>query len=119
MNNEELCNSSTPDHLVHGWGWFNRSNNALDEVSDKDDCREIPQFHKNIIQLFKKRFVNENLTALRERNYCQERKCCKANNIVTIGDIVLVKGENKNRKIIKLIKGRDEIVREVQLVTYQ
>lgn len=57
MNDEELCNSLTPNHLVHGWSLFNRNNNELSEIGDKDDCREFAQLHK-IIQLFKKRFVN-------------------------------------------------------------
>lgn len=43
LNDEEYCDSLTSNHLVHGKGIFNRSNNQLNEIGSRDDCREIVQ----------------------------------------------------------------------------
>ena len=125
INEDDYSESLTPNHLLYGRSLVHSSShNNFKELNTADECREIVQHYKRVFEHFKKRFITEYLTALQERHYYQQDKHKSKNNI-QIGDVVLVKENKKNRlswkkgKIINLLKGKDDIVRGVQLVMYQ
>ena len=71
---------------------------------------------------FYKRFEKEYLLSLQERCYSNriENECT-----LVIGDVVLIKEENKSRMlwrkglVTKLIKGKDNLIRGAELKVYQ
>ena len=89
--------------------------------NDARNCRERVQ---TLVLHFKKRFHQEYLAKLQERQLHKNRKfnnCCS----VKVGDVVLIKDVNKPRmtlqkgRVKKLIKGKDGLVRGAEIKVYQ
>ena len=73
---------------------------------------------------FKKRFHQEYLAKLQERQLHKNRKYNNSCS-VKVGDVVLIKDVNKTRmirrkeRVKKLIKGKDGLVRGAEIKVYQ
>ena len=79
---------------------------------------------QTLVLHFKKRFHQEYLAKLQERQLHKNRKfnnCCS----VKVGDVVLIKDVNKPRmtwrkgRVEKLIKGKDGLARGAEIKVYQ
>ena len=78
------------------------------------------------MQHFTNRFIKEYLLALLEKHSNQKRKESNSENVnLKIGDVVLIKDENKSRllwrkgKVTKFLDSRDNKIRGVELLVYQ
>ena len=99
MSEENFDEPLTPYHLIHG-----RNLTITKNMTDNDarNCRERVQ---TLVLHFKKRFHQEYLAKLQERQLHKNRKfnnCCS----VKVGDVVLIKDVNKPRMTWR--KGRVE-----------
>ena len=81
---------------------------------------------ENILQHFTNRFTKEYLLALLERHSNKKKKESNSGNVnLKIGDVVLIKNENKSRllwqkgKVTKFLDSCDNKIRGVELLVYQ
>ena len=79
-----------------------------------------------ILQHFTNWFAKEYLLALLERHFNQKKKeSNRGNGNLKIGDVVLIKEENKSRllcrkgKVMKFLDSRDNKICDVELLVYQ
>ena len=118
LNNDVL----TPSQLVCGCKLNDKCLTYNEDVTDPDELRTLAQKVETTKGYFYKRFEKEYLLSLQERCYNRrfENKC----NLV-VGDIVLIKEENKPSMlwrrglVTKLIKSKDNLIRGAVLKVYQ
>ena len=79
-----------------------------------------------ILQHFTNRFTKKYLLTLLERHSNQKKKESNGRNVnLKIGDVLLIKDENKSRllwrkgKVTKFLDSRDNKIRGVELLVYQ
>ena len=97
----------------------------IKEFSSGDYIKSCKKLKTNI-SYFENRFKNEYLTALQERHtYLNKCKNNSVEEILRIGDIVLLKEDNKPRlswrkgKIEAFIVEKDNVTRGVKILLYQ
>ena len=97
----------------------------IKEFSSGDFIKSCKKLKANI-SYFENRFKNEYLTALQERHtYLNKCKNNSVEEILRIGDIVLLKEDHKPRlswrkgKIEAFIVGKDNVTRGVKILAYQ
>ena len=89
-------------------------------LEENRDLRKRAKFLQRVKDSLWNRWTREYLTSLRERHRLLK---AKEEKHPSEGDIVLIKGEDKNRnrwkmgRVTRLIHGRDQVVRGVQLKT--
>ena len=99
LNEENLYDLLTPNHLIYGRDinadQITSYNNDVLEINGEQMRRNVSTF-KNIINHFLKRFVRDYMLALQERHSYQWRK---SNNtcVLKVTDIVLVKNDSAPR----------------------
>ena len=108
-------NALTPNSMILG-----RDVRTINSTADGDSKESSKK--QRYVQRCKentwKRWKHEYLAAFRERHNLSHKSRTKK---VKIGDIVMIKGESKNRghwkigKVFQLYTGKDEIVRTVQI----
>ena len=117
LNNDVL----TPSQLVCGCKLNDKCFTYNEDVTDPDELRTLTQKVETTKDYFYKRFEKEYLLSLQERyNRRFENKCT-----LVVGDVVLIKEENKPRMlwrkglVTKLIKSKDNLIRGPVLKVYQ
>ena len=102
-----------------------RTDKEIKEFSSGDYRKSYKKLKANI-SYFENRFKNEYLTALQERHtYLNKCKNNSVEEILRIGDIVLLKEDHKPRlswrkgKIEAFIVGKDNVTRGVKILAYQ
>ena len=114
-----------PEFLKQGcelWPFIETTDNEANEsylavVSTHETLTKRLKYHRKLLSEFSKRWKNEYLPSLREILNRNERN----ENIVSLGDIVIVKNEQTKRsfwkvaKVIELIPSRDSKIRSVKL----
>ena len=125
-NENDLCPLS-PSCLIYGYRLTSLPDehidlSALDDPSlyDKEILNKRELYCRTLISNFWKRWVNDYLLALRERENCTR----KTNNVsnVQVGDIVFIHDEGPRQmwklgRIIELFPSRDGTLRSVKLRT--
>ena len=119
-------NILTPNHLIYG-------RNIHEKCTDSGDFCEITHDEATsrlqhiiiIMKQFFKRFEIDYIQSLQERYFYTNNKKYENKSSASVGDIVLIKENNIPRmkwrkgKIIKLIHGKDGLVRGVEICIYQ
>ena len=88
------------------------------QLSEEDSLRKRAKYLRRCKEVLWLRWKNEYLKSLRERHNLNQKT---KETTLTPGDVVLIKGEERNRGlwrigvVDKLIPGRDGILREVRL----
>ena len=116
----------TPYHLIYGRNLASKpTDKEIKEFSSGDYIKSCKKLKANI-SYFENRFKNEYLTALQERHtYLNKCKNNSVEEILRIGDIVLLKEDNKPRlswrkgKIEAFFVGKDNVTRGVKISVYQ
>ena len=116
----------TPYHLIYGRNLASkRPDKEIKEFSSDDYIKSCKKLKGNI-SYFENIFINEYLTALEERHtYLNKCKNNAVEEILGIGDNVLLKEENKPRlswrkgKIEAFIVGKGNVTRGVKILAYQ
>ena len=124
INDDEIVESISPNKLIYGRELNMRCSEDIEpnDVGDRE-LKDMCNNTKNCIAHFKRRFINEYLTSLKERHSYQVKKFENENKLC-IGDIVLIKDNNAPRlnwrkgKIQKFLYSNDKLVRGVE-ITYQ
>ena len=125
MSEENYTESITSNHLLFGRD-INRQKSVITyfiELSEASAAQMQLSNLQEMISHINKRFYNEYILMLLERHHYDRQSHPHLQNI-SIGDIVLVKEVNlprlrwKKRRITKLIKGSDGLVRGVSLDTF-
>ena len=108
----------TPSQLIYGRNVTLAPNESyLAVVSTHETLTKRLKYHRKLLSEFSKRWKNEYLPSLREILNRNERN----ENIVSLGDIVIVKNEQTKRsfwkvaKVVELIPSRDGKIRSVKL----
>ena len=117
-NNDVL----TPSQLICGRKLNDKCFTYNKDVTEPDELRTLAQKVETTKDYFYKRFEKEYLVSLQERcyNHKFENKCT-----LVVGDVVLIKEENKPRMlwrkglVTKLIKSKDNLIRGAELKVYQ
>ena len=111
-------------HLIHGTNLANTNHFTITKNMTDNDARNYCERVQTLVLHFKKRFHQEYLAKLQERQLHKNRKfnnCCS----VKVGDVVLIKDVNKPRmtwrkgRVEKLIKGKDGLARGAEIKVYQ
>lgn len=87
--NDELSNILTPYHMIYGRNIDSYCDNHLNEITS-DDVRKTFKHQQKTLELFKKRFEEEYIIALREKHIYNRPNYSKNNNVI-IDDVVLIK----------------------------
>ena len=114
----------TPYHLIHGRNLANTNHFTITKNMTDNDARNYCEKVQTLVLHFKKRFHQEYLAKLQER---QLRKNQKFNNScrVKVRDVVLIKDVKKPRmtwgkgRVEKLIEDKDRLVRVAKIKVYQ
>ena len=117
-NNDVL----TPSQLVYGRKLNDKCFTYNTDITDPEELRTLARKVESTKDYFYKRLEKEYLLSLQERCYSNriENECT-----LVIGDVVLIKEENKSRMlwrkglVTKLIKGKDNLIRGAKLKVYQ
>ena len=123
MNNRHLTyveddtqlNVLTPDSIILGRD-VRTINSTAD--GDSDEWTKRQRYVQRCKENALKKWKHEYVAALRERHNLSHKDRTRK---VKIGDIVMIKGESKNRghwkigKVSQLYTGKDEVVRAVQI----
>ena len=112
----------TPIQLVYGRKLNDKCFTYNTDITDPEELRTLARKVESTKDYFYKRFEKEYFLSLQERCYSNriENECT-----LVIGDVVLIKEENKSsmlwRKglVTKLIKGKDNLIRGAELKVYQ
>ena len=124
MSEENFDKPLTPYHLIHGRNLTNTNHFTITKNMTDIDARNCCERVQTLVLHVKKRFHQEYLAKLQERQLHKNRKfnnCCS----VKVGDVVLIKDVNKPRmtwrkgRVEKLIKGKDGLVRDSEIKVYQ
>ena len=102
LNEDQFLESLKPNHMIYGCFLPSRCHGS--DTKDADSSSELRLKIKHteiILQHFTNRFTKEYLLALLERHSNQKRKESNNENVnLIIGDIVLIKDENKSRLLL-------------------
>ena len=127
LSEENEFESLTPNHLIYGRKLnmkpirINKS--SIDEGSNNQKLRNSINNTKLSIEYFMKRFQEEYLATLHEREFYRNQKFKNCSNI-KIGDIVLIKEKLSPRikwkkgKVLKFLYSRDNLIRGVELLIF-
>ena len=112
----------TPNHLI-----YDRTLNSVavdnknsDEELSNDNAKQRIKHVNNLLKHFWKRWANEYVTELREY---QKSKNINDETLISENDIVLLVEEKQPRiawrveRVVELIKGHDNLVREAMVIT--
>ena len=105
MNEDNFNEPLTPYHLIHGRNLASTNHFTITKNMADNDARNYRERVQILVLHFKKRFHQEYLAKLQERQLHKNRKfnnCCS----VKVGDVVLIKDVNKPRMTWR--KGRVE-----------
>ena len=127
LNKNQFLESLTPNHFIYGFSLHSRCHgNDTKDVDSGSELRLKVKFTNIILQHFTNRFTKEYLLALLERHSNQKRKESNSGNVnLKIGDVVLMKDENKSRllwrkgKVTKCLDSRDNKIRGAELLVHQ
>ena len=116
----------TPYHLIYGRHMHEKyyKYNARNEISSDQIREDLSSKITNVKSYFIKRFEDNYITAIQEREYYNQRKF-KNNKQLVIGDVVLVKKDNLPRiswrkgRIINVVKGVDKVDRGAEIKVRQ
>ena len=120
----------TPSKLLYGFSVTALPHPVVDpEELEDEDFNEHDQLNKALkrrsllFQHFVQRFKSEYLSSLRERHVYQSKKQGSQEEIIKVGDVVLMHAENVPRSswklaiVKKLLRGRDGLVRAAEIKT--
>ena len=120
----------TPSKLLYGFSVTALPHPVVDpEELEDEDFNEHDQLNKALkrrsllFQHFVQRFKREYLSSLRERHVYQSKKQGSQEEIIKVGDVVLMHAENVPRSswklaiVKKLLRGRDGLVRAAEIKT--
>ena len=123
LSEDEYQESLTTNHLIYGRDIVNgKCTSEIEEIKDAEQVREVRKHCLLVFNHFKKRFYNEYLNALQERHIYQQKTFKNKTNVL-IGDVVLITEDVRPRimwkkgRIIDFIRGQDDEIRGVKLVT--
>ena len=123
VNEDDLEEPLTPNHLMYGRNILNSTNQFLSSSpkSSKDVGRRVV-YLRSLLEKFRKRFHRSYLNELRQIQLYRKSK--SANSSLSLNDVVLIKDDkplprNEWRigRVIELIKGRDGLLRGAKLRT--
>ena len=120
----------TPSKLLYGFSVTALPHPVVDpEELEDEDFNEHDQLNKALkrrsllFQHFVQRFKSEYLSSLRERHVYQSKKQGSQEEIIKVGDVVLMHAENVPRSswklaiVKKLLRGSDGLVRAAEIKT--
>ena len=116
----------TPQHLIYGRHINEKcyKYDARHEITSDQIREDFNSKITNVKSYFIKRFEDEYITDLQEREYYNHKKFKNSEQLV-IGDVVPVKEENLPRiswrkgRIINVIRGVDKLIREAEIKVRQ
>ena len=109
----------TPAHLIYGRRIASEpSDRQFEIISTHKSLTKKAQYHKRLLEQFTNSWKKEYLTSLRETSVFLYRP---SQEIIQVGDIVLLRNEGKPRafwklaKVTELVRGRDGAVRSAKI----
>lgn len=109
----------TPSHLINGGRITSEpSDRQFEIVSTHKSLTKKTQYHKGLLEQFTNSWKKEYSTSLRETSLFLHKP---SKEIIQVGDIVVLKNENKRRafwklaKVTELVRGRDGVVRTAKI----
>ena len=121
----------TPSKLLYGFSVTGLPHPVVDpEELEDEDFNEHDQLNKALkrrsllFQHFVQRFKSECLASLREQHVYQSKKQGSQEEIIKVGDVVLMHAENVPRSswklaiVKKLLRGSDGLVRAAEIKTH-
>ena len=124
MIEENFDEPLTPYHLIHGRNLANTNHFTITKNMTDNDARNYCERVQTLVLHFKKRFHQEYLAKLQERQLHKNRKFNNSCS-VKVGDVVLIEDVNKhqmtwrNGRVEKLIEGKERLVRRTEIKVYQ
>ena len=124
MNDDDVCDPLTPSHLLAG-----RSLSAKPEVvssveRNADHLTKRIQYLQTTMQSYWNHFRHVYLSRLREHHMYVSKRKTKTDNVLDVGDVVIIKEDNvvprsswKMGKVDSLVIGKDGYVRGANLST--
>ena len=110
LSEDDLGDVLTPNHLMYGRN-IRKKSNALVPESVVQDLSKRYKYISKLVNDQWKRFLRVHLNELRQHHINRKKKHSK-NNVLNVGDIVLIKDEEKVPRTI----GKDAQVRGAELV---
>ena len=116
----------TPYHLIYGRHINEKcyKYDARNEITSDQIRENFSSIIRNVKSYFIKRFEDEYITAIQEREYYNQKKFKNSEQLV-IGDVVLVKEDNfpgmswRKGQIINVIRGVDKLIRGAEIKVHQ
>ena len=115
-DNESISHPLTPSHLINGRRVTAMPNSEHFEViSTYQTLTRRQHHHRNLLQQFARQWKHEYLLNLRENAVVKSTK--EGSELISVGDIVVLKEDSKSRcfwklgKVEELVPGRDGRVR--------
>ena len=126
MSNNHDESFITPYHLIYGRHINEKcyKYDARNEITSDQIRENFSSKIRNVKSYFIKRFEDEYITAIQEREYYNQKKFKNSKQLV-IGDVVLVKEDNfpgmswRNGQIINVIRGVDKLIRGAEIKVHQ
>ena len=126
MSNNHDESFITPYHLIYGRHINEKcyKYDARNEITSDQIRENFSSIIRNVKSYFIKRFEDEYITAIQEREYYNQKKFKNSEQLV-IGDVVLVKEDNFPRmswrkgQIINVIRGVDKLIRGAEIKVHQ
>ena len=126
MSNNHDESFITPYHLIYGRHINEKcyKYDARNEITSDQIRENFSSIIRNVKSYFIKRFEDEYITAIQEREYYNQKKFKNSEQLV-IGDVVLVKEDNfpgmswRKEQIINVIRGVDKLIRGAEIKVHQ
>ena len=126
MSNNHDESFITPYHLIYGRHINEKcyKYDARNEITSDQIRENFSSIIRNVKSYFIKRFEDEYITAIQEREYYNQKKFKNSEQLV-IGDVVLVKEDNfpgmswRKGQIINVIRGVDKLIRGAEIKVHQ
>ena len=124
LSEENFEEPLTPNHLIHGRNLADTNHFIITKNMTDNDATKFRERVQTLVLHVKKRFHQEYLAKLQERQLHKNRKFNNSCS-VKVGDVVLIEDVNKhqmtwrNGRVEKLIEGKERLVRRTEIKVYQ
>ena len=121
INEDDLDNVITPNHLIFGTDIHNNNNNKTPASTQHSmSLKRLRHIHYVLVH-FRQRFASTYLNELRQSHIYRRQQCGDKRQLV-VGDIVLIKDNTnlprslwRTERVVKLVIGNDNNVPSAQL----
>ena len=124
LQDDDVSDPLTPSHLLSGRNLSTRSEEILPVERNTDQLTKRMKYLQTTMEMYWNRFRHEYLSQLREHHMYASKRKTKRENVLKVGDVVIIKEDNivprsswRMGKVESLVVGKDGNVRGANLST--